>query len=160
MSMSMWLQALQMYVALQAVHLDFVHLSFEKYTLPWSNKLAPVHAGCAEYFAVLCACISGRGRCWAKSRIASMMLSKGQMHHHATWAAWFAAAGNLLPHFDLTSPTQTRATQEMAESVIAIQQLFSMYVHLPPGLSFPPGSLSAGCEIGEGVATSWGRFNS
>ena len=46
-----------------------------------------------------------------------------------------------------------------AESPIAQQALFSVYVHTAPGFSYAPGSVFAGYETGQRLPVSWGQHS-
>lgn len=43
--------------------------------------------------------------------------------------------------------------------VIAAQRLFSVYLHPPPGHTFPRGSIFAGCEIADCVQVRWAQWS-
>lgn len=52
-----------------------------------------------------------------------------------------------------------RHTEQQAADVIAAQRLFSVYLHTPPGHTFPPSSIFAGHEIADRVQVQWAQWS-
>jgi hypothetical protein len=53
----------------------------------------------------------------------------------------------------------TATSSAVVGDVIARQQLFSVYLHTPPGYRFSPDSIFAGYELSERVQVHWAQYS-
>jgi len=104
--------------------------------------------GCASRAAAPAgACSFARGRA-ARARkigaqVALMFLTRGIIPYEDTWRQFLAAVPERVP----------------GGSAAGWRALFSVYVHLPPDLAYPEGSLFAGHEIAGRIAVEWGQWS-
>jgi hypothetical protein len=101
-------------------------------------------------------------------KIALLFLTQGPLPHEDTWAAWFNAAGALIPRAAALSvcregPQGREALQDLCGLLedprtprLQRQALFSVYVHAPPQFKGYNGtSLWANARIAAQVSTKW-----
>ncbi len=72
-----------------------------------------------------------------------MFLTRGIIPYEDTWRQFLAAVPERVP----------------GGSAAGWRALFSVYVHLPPDLAYPEGSLFAGHEIAGRIAVEWGQWS-
>ena len=72
-----------------------------------------------------------------------MFLTRGIIPYEDTWRQFLKAVPERVP----------------GAAAAGWRALFSMYVHLPPDLVYPEGSLFAGHEIAERIPVEWGQWS-
>jgi hypothetical protein len=77
------------------------------------------------------------------AQVALMFLTRGIIPYEDTWRQFLAAVPERVP----------------GASAAGWRALFSVYVHLPPDLAYPEGSLFAGHEIAGRIAVEWGQWS-
>ncbi|KAK9845205.1 hypothetical protein WJX81_000030 [Elliptochloris bilobata] len=109
-------------------------------------------------------------------QVALMFLTKGPLPHAALWAAWLGQAAGLLPADCAAASACSAAAAPGARrkalegllrscvqggsALVERQQLFSVYVHVPPGAELEDATgLFTPYVIEQRVATSWGSFS-
>jgi hypothetical protein len=101
-------------------------------------RAAPLRAGACSFVRGRAALARGGG-----AQVALMFLTRGIIPYEDTWRQFLAAVPERVP----------------GGSAAGWRALFSVYVHLPPDLAYPEGSLFAGHEIAGRIAVEWGQWS-
>eukprot|EP00884_Botryococcus_braunii_P000625 jgi/Botrbrau1/10563/Bobra.0343s0011.1 len=105
-------------------------------------------------------------------KVALMFLTRGTLHHEATWRAWLQEASGLLPRNSLHAHGCNQETLDNVLSactpddgapVLKTQYLFNIYVHVSGSTrdwtGFSNGSVFFGRDIPVRVVVQWGKHN-